>query len=61
MEDELTAPRPTEELVLWLEGLYPDKILTEELTPYEQGKQHGIILIVRYLRELYEYDEDSDS
>ena len=60
MEDELAAPRPSEELVLWLEMLYPDKIVTAELSPYEQGKQHGIIEIVRYLRALHEYNEEED-
>lgn len=49
MED---LPLKTLDLLKQLEKEYPDKIVTRELSPYEQGKLHGAIDLIRYLRHL---------
>ena len=51
-------PPTTIELVEWLEELYPDKIVTREQSSYEQGYQHGIIELIRNLKNKLE-SEDS--
>ena len=51
-------PSTTIELVEWLEELYPDSIVTREQSSYEQGYQHGIIDLIRNLKNKLE-SEDS--
>lgn len=53
--DEL--PVKTLDLLRQLEKEYPDKVITRELSPYEQGKQHGVIDLIRYLKRLQEGEE----
>lgn len=52
--DELEEQLPTtlDELVDWLDKNFPDKIVTAELSPYDQGKQHGVIETVRLIKQL---------
>lgn len=34
---------------------HPDRVITtRELSPYEQGKQHGKLEIIRYIKQLIE-------
>lgn len=47
-------------LIQALEEAYPDKVMTtRELSSYEQGKQHGCIEIVRYIKSLLENEGDN--
>jgi|JYMV01.1.fsa_nt_gi hypothetical protein len=50
-------PTKTLDLLRQLEKDYPDSIQTKEMSPYEQGKQHGVIELIRYLKRL-EQGED---
>lgn len=48
-------------LIEQLEDAYPDRVMTtRELSPYEQGKQHGKIEIIRYIKQLIEDDEQPE-
>ena len=40
------------DLLRQLEEDYPDRVETRELSAYEQGKQHGVIELIRYLKRL---------
>lgn len=51
-------PATAIELVEMLSEHYPDKIVTRELSPYEQGKLHGVIDVIRILRLRYSLDEE---
>lgn len=42
------------EAIEYLERSFPDKIVTAEQSPYEQGYTHGIINLIRALRADYE-------
>jgi hypothetical protein len=57
MEEEEGLPNKASDLITLLEKLYPDKIVTAEQSPYEQGKSHGIIELIRMLKLKYEKDE----
>lgn len=50
-------PLKTLDLLRQLEVDYPDKVVTKEMSPYEQGKLHGVIELIRYLNRL-EQGED---
>jgi len=52
-------PRKTLDLLRQLEKEYPDKIITRELSPYDQGKIHGVTQLIRHLQQL-EKGEDED-
>lgn len=43
-----------EKVLQKLKEVYPDKIVTRELSSYEQGKLHGAIDVVRYIERLLE-------
>ena len=48
-----------EKLIKVLEEAYPDTVITtRELSSYEQGKQHGCIDIIRYIKSLLENEGD---
>jgi hypothetical protein len=47
-------PFKTSELLKYLEGAYPDKVTTRELSAYEQGRQDGVIDLIRHLKQLEE-------
>ena len=51
--EEQQLPTTIEGLIEWLEETYPDKIVTRELSPYEQGYQNGVINLIRTLRFNY--------
>ena len=53
-----TLPHSTLDLLKMLEQEYPDKIVTKELSPYEQGKLHGAIELIRSLIDLKEQGEN---
>jgi hypothetical protein len=55
--EEQQLPTTTVELVKYLEKVYPDKIVTAEQSPYEQGLQHGVINLIRMLKYNLELDE----
>jgi hypothetical protein len=38
--------------LVWFENAYPDKIVTAEQSPYEQGKIHGVIELIRKLKQI---------
>ena len=57
MNEDKVAP-VTEELVVWLESNYPDRIVTAEQSPYEQGIVHGVILLIRTLRNILEDERE---
>ena len=50
-------PLKTLDLLRQLEDMYPDKIVTRELSPYDQGKQHGVIELIRHLNILKDKGE----
>ena len=58
IKDTSEVPGNSLELVQWLEELYPDKIVTRELSSYEQGYQNGVIDLIRMLKIKLE-SEDS--
>ena len=47
-----SLPIKSLDLLKQLEKDYPDKIDTRETSAYEQGKQHGVIELIRYLKRL---------
>jgi hypothetical protein len=47
-------PAKTTALLKQLEEDYPDRIMPVEQTPYQQGKQHGVIELIRHLKQLQE-------
>jgi hypothetical protein len=58
MLEEEELPKTAYDLVyIFLDKLYPDRIVTAEQSPYEQGKSHGIIELIRMLKLKYEKDE----
>ncbi len=50
-------PLKTLELLRQLELDYPDRMITRELSPYEQGKVHGVIDLLRHLKQLEEGED----
>ena len=52
-----TLPLKTLDLLRQLEEAYPDKIITRELSSYEQGKQDGVIELIRHLNIIKEQGE----
>lgn len=58
MIDEEVLPKDAYELVKYLDHLFPDKIVTAEQSPYEQGKLHGIIELIRRLKYVYTEEKD---
>lgn len=50
-------PPKTLDLLRQLEEAYPDKIITRELSSYEQGKQHGVVELIRHLTILKDQGE----
>jgi hypothetical protein len=55
--EEQQLPTTTKELVEYLDTVYPDKIVTAEQSPYEQGLQHGVINLIRMLKYNLEIEE----
>lgn len=53
--DEL--PSKSYDLIKLLEEMYPDKIVTRELSAYEQGYQNGVIDLIRKLKLLLESED----
>lgn len=49
-------PIKTLDLLRKLEEDYPDRVVTREMNPYEQGKQHGVIELIRHLQQLEQGD-----
>ena len=49
-------PSKTLDLLKALEDEFPDKIITKEMNPYQQGRLHGVIDLIRRLRELAQGD-----
>jgi len=47
-----SLPTKSLDLLRQLETDYPDRVDTRESSAYEQGKQHGIIELIRYLQRL---------
>jgi hypothetical protein len=47
-------PLKTLDLLRQLEKEYPDRIVTKELSAYEQGKLNGVIELIRHLQQLEE-------
>ena len=47
-----SLPAKTLDLLRQLEKDYPDIIQTHEMSAYEQGKLHGVIDLIRYLKRL---------
>ena len=45
-------PQNSLDLIRILDEEYPDIIITKELSPYEQGKLHGAIELIRRLKNL---------
>lgn len=45
-------PSKSLDLLKQLEKDFPDTMITKELSPYEQGKLHGIIDLIRYLKRI---------
>jgi hypothetical protein len=45
-------PAKSLDLLRQLETNYPDRVDVRERSPYEQGKQHGVIELIRYLQRL---------
>ena len=45
-------PLKTLDLLRQLENDYPDRIITKEMSLYEQGRLHGIIDLIRHLQQL---------
>ena len=60
MNEEQQLPASAIDLVKWLDSNYPDKIVTRELSPYEQGRLHGVIDLIRALRVSYSLEELDD-
>ena len=52
MQEEEQLPTTIVELADWLDNAYSDKIVTRELSSYEQGLLHGQIEVVRKVKEL---------
>ena len=61
MTQEVNLPTTIDELIEWLDEVFPDKIVTAELSAYEQGKQHGVIETVRYIKQLREALNNEDN
>lgn len=57
-EEDEVLPKDIYGLVTFLNEMYPDKIVTAEQSPYEQGKIHGIIELIRMLKSRYNYEKD---
>ena len=45
-------PVKTLDLLRRLEEDYPDKVVTREMSPYEQGRLHGVIELIHHLQQL---------
>lgn len=45
-------PTKSVDLLRYLEQVYPDKVIAKELSPYEQGLQHGVINLIRHLQQV---------
>lgn len=58
MNEEEVLPKDAYELVKYLDRLFPDRIVTAEQSPYEQGKLHGIIEVIRRLKYVYTEEKD---
>jgi len=58
--NEEGLPSHTRDLVTLLEQLFPDRIVTAELSAYEQGRQHGVIDLIRTLRMQLEASEEQE-
>lgn len=51
-EDEHNLPTSLDELIDWLDRAYPDTIVTAEQSPYEQGKLHGRVELIRTIKQI---------
>jgi|APSaa5957512535_1039671.scaffolds.fasta_scaffold05739_9 hypothetical protein len=49
-------PVKTLDLLRKLEQDYPDRVITRELSSYEQGKVNGVIELIRHLQQLEQGD-----
>jgi len=47
-----SLPSKTLDLLRQLEKEYPDSVVTKEMSPYDQGKLHGVIEMIRLLQRL---------
>jgi len=45
-------PVKTLDLLRQLEVDYPDRIITKEISPYDQGYRNGVIDLIRHLKQL---------
>ncbi len=45
-------PIKTLDLLRQLEVDYPDRVITKETSPYDQGYIHGVIDLIRHLKQL---------
>ena len=45
-------PRDTLVLLKELERMYPDQMVTEQMSDFERGKQAGVIQLLRLLKQL---------
>ena len=45
-------PVKTLDLLRQLEADYPDRIITKEISPYDQGYRNGVIDLIRHLKQL---------
>ena len=50
-------PYNTLDLLKALEEEYPDKVVTKEMSAYQQGRLHGVIDLIRRLRKLETGDD----
>ena len=45
-------PRNTIDLLSELERMYPDPLVTEQLSDFERGKRAGVVELLRLLKQL---------
>ena len=50
--EEESLPTSLDELIDWLDRAYPDKIVTAEQSPYDQGKLHGRVELIRVIKQI---------
>lgn len=50
------VPKNLSEVIEHLDTMFPDELQLTKLDDYELGKLHGIITIIRYLKQLNKGD-----
>ncbi len=59
MEKQL--PYISDELISYLEKIYPDKCTRKEKNPFEQGIDAGYQLLIDHLRQVKRWKEDEET